>query len=453
MMASLPWKVVHVSLRAPLPALPAEPSRGGLLVVFWCDQIPLGQLSLPKSLLPISAEQLAATIPSLIAAAVGHRLLDSGFAAPLPVPQEKQVAQSPPLLEDVLALTRPLATLAESSSSAGDAPAAPVSVIVCTRNRPESLEQCLSSIATLSCPPHEILVVDNDPSSGATRRVVECFPEARYIPEPRPGLSVARNTGVLHASGAILAFTDDDVRVHSGWIDAIRREFAREDLMALTGLILPSELETPAQQAFHEDVVGWGWGYRAIEFDRAFFDATKNVGVPVWRMGAGANMAFRREVFDRVGLFDERLGAGASGCSEDSELWYRLLAEGYRCRYSPSSVVFHHHRADWNGLSEQLHAYMRGHVAALFVQFERYRHWGNLYRAFVALPWYLLKVALHALKRRLGRVLYGRSAKPLAQPVTPQILGAIAGYGYYLRHRARRPFVATQPVDARLPVR
>jgi hypothetical protein len=81
---------------------------------------------------------------------------------------------------------------------------------------------------------------------------------------------------------------------------------------------------------------------------------------------------------------------------------------------------------------------MRGHVVALFVKFERYRHWGNLYRAFVALPWFLLRIAVHACKRQIGRLLYGRAAKPLPQPVTPQILGALAGYGYYLRHRRQR---------------
>ena len=115
-----------------------------------------------------------------------------------------------------------------------------------------------------------------------------------------------------------------------------------------------------------------------------------------------------------------------------------MLAERERCRYSPAAVVFHHHRPDWSDLSEQLYSYMRGHVVALFVQFERYRHWGNLYRAFVALPWFLLRIALHACRRQIGRLLYGRAAKPLPQPVTPQILGALAGYGYYLRHRRQR---------------
>jgi GT2 family glycosyltransferase len=450
----LPWRVQHVSLRDHLPDLIAEPAVGGLLVVFWCDRIPVGQLSLPASLLPISSGQLAATAPSIVAAAVGHGTLELGFSPPLPVPEDKQIAHAPPALEDVLALVRPMASLAETFNRRVPAVTLPVSVVVCTRNRPDSLERCLSSIRELSTAPREVLVIDNDPSSGTTRRVTERFPEVTYVPEPRPGLSVARNTGVRTCVGAIVAFTDDDVQVHPGWIDALSREFTRADLMALTGLILPSELETPAQQAFHGDVVGWGWGYRAIDFDAAFFEATKSVGVPVWRLGAGANMAFRREAFDRVGLFDERLGAGASGCSEDSEVWYRLLAEGHRCRYSPTAVVFHHHRTEWSSLSEQLYSYMRGHVAALFVQFERYGHWGNLYRAFVALPLYLLRVAWHAGKRRVGRFLYGRTAKPLAQPVTPQILGALAGYVYYLRHRATRPYLPARPVaDARSPVR
>ena len=455
MITSLPWKVLHVSVCDPLPELTSEPAIGGLLLVFWCDRIPLGQLSLPAALLPISAAQLAATVPSIIAPSVGHRMLGVGFDPPLPVPPDKQPAQAPPLLEHVLTLDRPLASLAGSSKrQVADATAPSVSVVVCTRNRPEYLELCLASIRELSPSPHEIIVVDNDPASAVTRRVTERYPEVRYVPEPRPGLSVARNTGILNCSGAIVAFTDDDVEVHPGWIDVVRTEFCDSDLMALTGLVLPAELETPAQQAFQGDALGWGWGYRALDFDRTFFNATKHVGVPVWRLGAGANMAFRREVFDELGLFDERLGAGASGCSEDSELWYRLLAEGHQCRYSPAAVVFHHHRSDWNGLSEQLYSYMRGHVAALFVQFERYRHWGNLYRAFVGLPWYLMKVALHAGKRRLGRILYGGSAKPLAQPAAPQILGALAGYGYYLRHRSRRPYAdAATVVAARITAR
>jgi GT2 family glycosyltransferase len=283
--------------------------------------------------------------------------------------------------------------------------------------------------------PGEILVVDNDPSSGATRPVTDGFPEIRYVAEPRPGLSAARNAGILNCRGTIVAFTDDDVIVHANWIGAVQRAFANEDVMAVTGLVLPAELATPAQFVFQSDSPDSGWGYRPADFGPALFASMKGLGVPVWRFGAGANMAFRREAFDRVGLFDERQGAGASGCSEDSELWYRLLAEGYRCRYAPDAVVFHYHRSDWDGLREQMYSYMRGHVAALFFQFQRYGHWGNIYRAFIALPWYLARATVQAAKRQVATLSAVSGPAAPSAPLLPQILGALAGYGYYLRHR------------------
>jgi GT2 family glycosyltransferase len=169
--------------------------------------------------------------------------------------------------------------------------------------------------------------------------------------------------------------------------------------MAVTGLILPGELETESQLAFEIGYGNFGWGYRARTFDTRFFEATKHLGVPVWRIGAGANMAFRRRAFELVGYFDERLGAGAAGCSEDSELWYRVLAEGWLCFYDPSAVVYHYHRRDFGSLKGQMREYMRGHVAALLIQFGKYRHWGNLFRLCVSLPEYYAKSLLKGLLR------------------------------------------------------
>jgi GT2 family glycosyltransferase len=209
--------------------------------------------------------------------------------------------------------------------------------------------------------------------------------------------------------------------------------------MAMTGLVLPAELETRAQFAFQVAGLGWEWGYRVVDFDEEFFNSMKNIGVPVWRIGAGANMAFRREAFARVGLFDERLGAGASGCSEDSEIWYRLLAEGYRCRYEPAAVVYHAHRPDWAGLSEQTYSYMRSHVAALLFQFDRYGHWGNLYRAFLDLPYFLTTVALRSMRKKAGRLIGSSSVETNSLPLGLQIRGAIAGYAYYIRNRRVQP--------------
>jgi len=447
-----PWRIVHISLREPLPDLPMDPSSDGVFVVFWDEHVPLGQLLIRAPLLPIPAAQLAADAARIVAPSIAFYTIRDGFAPQLPVPERRQPPIEHPVLAQLLALDAPLAALrAGAREHVVTSPS--VSVVVCTRNRPYALEQCLSALALLSPAPAEIIVVDNDPRSGQTRRVTDQHRGIRYIPEERPGLSAARNAGVLAATADIIAFTDDDVIVNEKWVGAIDEAFADLGVTAVTGLVLPAELETAAQYAFQTDVFGWVRGYRAIDFDRTFFEATEDGGVPVWWLGAGANMAFRRDAFHRVGLFDERLGAGASGCSEDSELWYRLLAEGHRCRYWPSAVVQHHHRADWESLRQQTYSYMRGHVAALFVQFERYGHWGNIYRAFVALPLYLARLAFRSSKRWLARLFYNPEDGKITLPVVPLVLGAIAGYAYYLRHRGRPPNgAAVQRAETEVPM-
>ncbi|MGH7633625.1 MAG: glycosyltransferase family 2 protein, partial [Gemmatimonadaceae bacterium] len=284
------------------------------------------------------------------------------------------------------------------------------SLIICTCRRPAALLRCLTSL--LSCPSglDEVIVVDNDPDASDLPRELEAFPGVTYVRERQPGLSHARNAGIRVASGDIILFTDDDVVVHRDWPLRILRCFDDPAVLAATGLVMPAELETGAQTAFEWDLGGFGQGFRPIRYDAAFFAAGRDRGVPVWRIGCGANMALRRAAFEKVGLFDTRLGAGAAGCSEDSELWYRLLATGHVCQYEPSAVVFHYHRRDWQSLRRQAHDYMRGHVVALFVQFWRYRHWGNLWRVFVALPCYY------------GRLVYRRLRHP--RDASRQLLGA-----------------------------
>jgi GT2 family glycosyltransferase len=341
--------------------------------------------------------------------------------------------QSPPELPKLARLLEMERPLERSALDSATTTTPSVALVICTRNRPEALEKCLFAIGSLSPKPDEIVVVDNDPSTGATLAVASAFPGIRYVPEPRAGLSVARNTGIRHCTSDLVAFTDDDVIVHSAWVGAVRRVFHDPQVSAMTGLVLPAELKSRAQFVFQVD--GLDWGYRVVDFDEKFFNSMKDVGVPVWQIGADVNMAFRREVFTRVGLFDERLGAGASGCSEDSELWYRLLAEGYCCRYEPSAVVYHAHRLDWKGLSEQTYSYMRGHVAALLFQFDRYRHWGNLYRAFLELPYYFMTIAVRSLRRKAGRLIGLSRAEIYELPLGLRIRGAIAGYTYFLRNR------------------
>jgi GT2 family glycosyltransferase len=268
------------------------------------------------------------------------------------------------------------------------------------------------------------VVVDNASDDEQTR-VIALAAGAEYIREERPGLDIARNTGARHATGEFVVYVDDDVELHPRWLERLISAFDAPGIMAVTGLVLPAELESGAQIMF-ERHWGFGRGYQRTDFDQNYFAALRSYGCPVWKIGAGASMAFRRSVFTTIGYFDERLDAGAAGCSGDSEYWYRVLAAGWTCRYEPSAVAFHYHRREPEALARQIRAYMRGHVVALLIQFERHRHWGNLRRLFMSLPrWYAKRLA-----QRLVR-----GADDSNSLIGEEIRGAIEGLGYYLLPR------------------
>lgn len=402
------------------------------LSVLWWGALPLGmRASLPEEL-PYSPAQLRQFAAECAAAQLAAR--DAALGAPLRATYEgwPKPALSLAAALDGRALTQRLDHLAApSTTSAQD-----ISVVICTRDRGKALASCLASLARQRSAAGEVLVVDNS-RSGNAWPVCADFPFVRYLHEPRSGLSVARNAGVRASRKAVIAFTDDDVELHPGWTAEIARAFGEADIQALTGLVLPARLDTPAQRSFQFDMGGFGTTFVPLLFDHRFFDETRPSGAHVWRIGAGANMAVRRSAFERLGLFDERLGAGAAGCSEDSEFWYRLLAQGGACLYEPRAVVFHHHRSDWPGFKRQMRAYMKGHVAALVVQYDKFGDRGNLNRIRKQLPAYFLRTFVNALlESRPGRM----------GILAAEIAGWLAGLQFLLRFGWRkRPAVPSPP--------
>jgi glycosyltransferase involved in cell wall biosynthesis len=300
-----------------------------------------------------------------------------------------------------------------------------ISVIICTRNRPQALQQCLQSLTKINDENIEIIVVDNASDNNETKIVAQKFRNIKYVFEEIKGLDIARNTGAINASYNIIAYTDDDVQIPVDWITNIRTCFASPLTMAVTGMVIPSELNTIAQFIFEKE---WSFnkGYLPIVFNHAYFLKHKEEGVPVWNVGAGANMAFRREAFNIAGLFDERLDVGAAGCSGDSEMWYRILAEGWNCNYYPHLYVYHQHRKTIKELRKQLFSYMKGHVCAMRIQYEKYGHRGNL----------------KYVQKTLTAYYFYRAKKEIAKTFRQnfssfftEIKGCIAGWKYYSKHK------------------
>ena len=157
-------------------------------------------------------------------------------------------------------------------------------------------------------------MVDNASAADAVRDLVmrQCADRRlplRYVAEPRPGLSWARNAGIAAASGEIIAFLDDDEEPDRHWLAGLAAGFARgDDIGCVTGMVVPARLDTPAQELF-EQLGGHckGRGFSPAVFSR---HGPQSPLYPLPPFGVGANMAFRREALARIGGFDVALGAG-----------------------------------------------------------------------------------------------------------------------------------------------
>lgn len=277
-------------------------------------------------------------------------------------------------------------------------------VIIATRDRPNELRECLRSLCEQrSSHAKQVIVVDNHPGSGLTAPVLAEFPQVRKIDEPRGGLSFARNAGFAASDGDILVCTDDDVTFPQGWLDNLLEPFDRNDVMLVTGNILPVELETSSQIEF-ENYGGLGRGFERREYDRKWFDSFRRKAVPTWSIGATANAAIRASLLrdPSVGMLDESLGAGTpTGCSEDTYLFYKTLKAGHTIIYTPNAFVWHRHRVNQDGHHRQILNYSKGHAAYNLTTFLRDRDGRGLVRVFAEIP-------IHHL-RQLVRCMCGRS--------------------------------------------
>ncbi len=254
----------------------------------------------------------------------------------------------------------------------------PISIIVCTHERVDDMRRCLDALVPLAEDGHEVIIVDNAPTSRQTAELAARYP-FRYLCEPKIGLDNARNHGLRAASHAIVAYTDDDAVPDRQWAAAITQPFADPCVGCVTGLVLPLELETTAQVVFEQYCVS------RRTFERVQLAAPQTLPAEAGIAGMGANMAFRRQLVQQLGGFDPRLDAGTSTCSGgDTDMFAAVLASGSQIVYAPGALVWHRHRREISALRRCIFGYGVGLSAFLC---KRMIEDKDLYAVVIAARW------------------------------------------------------------------
>ncbi|HSE87946.1 MAG TPA: glycosyltransferase [Candidatus Binatia bacterium] len=209
--------------------------------------------------------------------------------------------------------------------------------MVPTFNRALSVQRLMVSFEALLRPDSitaELLIVDNGSTDNTAtvlaRAIGECTKfSMRVLQEDRQGKSSAVNRGLNSAQGKILLIIDDDVVVHPQWLIKHVESHSVTSFAAMQGRVLPGvDLNgRPADpnklREYNIPIVDYGEDVCEI------------------RGLLATNVSFKREVFEKVGFYDARLGVGASGFGEDTEFSMRIRKAGFKIGYTPHAVVYH----------------------------------------------------------------------------------------------------------------
>lgn len=394
--AQMRYPLVEIEISQPLPDLCLEAGDAGLALLLRYKDRPVGFVMKP---VPAERRVSAQELLRWIAPWVGAGLIEAV--------QAETSGQTKPV--------GPFPTL---------------TIAICTKDRPEYLQRCLSAILALpelvaGEPGIEVLVMDNAPSDQRTQDLVAGLP-VRYVRELKPGLDFARNRAIQEATGEWLAYIDDDVVVDRQWLAGLREAWSENpDAGGVTGLVLPYELNSQAQILF-ERRGGFRRGFQKVRYGQTrpqqrFYPCTPGI------FGTGANMVLRRELLLKLKGFDEALDTGNPlPGGGDLDIFYRIIRAGYPLVYEPRCAVFHQHRIEYKRLRHQ------------------YWTWGLTYMAFIVKSWQLdppmrprlVQVTIWWLlleTRELLRSLIGRYVLP-PDMVWAELWGSIIGLlGAYSR--------------------
>lgn len=225
------------------------------------------------------------------------------------------------------------------------------SVVIPTYNRAATLRQTLTALMAQDYPDYEIIVVDDGSTDGTRAMIAREFPQVRYIYQQNRGPAAARNRGIAHARGEIIAFTDDDCVPPRDWLARLADGYARyPDVVGVGGYLeAPDEVLQRAPLARYERFIA-----------RRVFRVSEREYVGGFECPAGGtnNIAYRRAILERVGGFDESFPYAAG---EDADLKWRICQLGARLLYVPVKMT-HLQTYTWESFKRQARVRGKGRV-------------------------------------------------------------------------------------------
>ncbi len=223
---------------------------------------------------------------------------------------------------------------------------APVSAVICTRNRPDKIGNAVKSVLANGYDGFDLTVVDQsttEDTQDVLAPIASADSRLHLVRDHGAGLSRAYNIGIRASAGEIIAFTDDDCLVPEEWISSIVNAFALDpEADLLYGQVVPASAE-------HQPDIADLTPLLTIDRPQRL---SRRDGFRVF--GMGANFAARRRLFAKVGMFDEVLGGGGPlKSSQDFDLAYRAYRAGAVIVLRPEVSLLHDgHRdaEDWPAL-------------------------------------------------------------------------------------------------------
>lgn len=233
-----------------------------------------------------------------------------------------------------------------------------VSIIILNYNGEKFLENCIESIFKETKQKFELIIVDNNSPDKSGEKISKKYESCKFIlNEKNVGVSEGLNIGIRNSNGTHIVLLNNDLIVAPKWLDYLFEAFQEKG----DGLYQPKFLKMKNRKIIDSagnliNIFGFGYSREKGKEDNFQYNSIEEIG-----FAAGTCLFCSKRIFDKVGLFDEKLFA----YNEDLDLGWRAKLLNFRSFYVPKSIVYHHGSAQWKWSGEKFYLLERNRWVVL----------------------------------------------------------------------------------------